>query len=160
MCRSLFFHNFLGDKSELAFLKFVLAKAKILEKMVILLSAQALGRKDETRLKLIELGELETASKETRCLSLILTFQTASNASVKDPFFSLDDYELSHDDQEEMVMLTTVVELSSGHMMPVVGLFMGPQRFSMDEHKPMIHAVVSSALQTGYHRFDLTGRHI
>ncbi|RLN08365.1 hypothetical protein C2845_PM11G11950 [Panicum miliaceum] len=163
--KKLFFHNFLGERSELAFLKFVWGKAKFLEKMVILLSAQALDRKDETRLKLIEVGESKRASKEPRLLVLDfdipMTFQTASNASVKDPFFSLDHYELSHDDQEEeeeeevVGMVTLVVELSSGRMMPVVGLVMGPRGFPMD--KPMIRAFVSSALQIGYRHFDLSG---
>lgn len=86
------FHTFRGERSELAFLKFILERAEALQKIVVVLANRDQAWVDEMRAKLRPLAMAKRASENPTLLIVALeggsawSFHRASDLSVNDPF--------------------------------------------------------------------------
>ncbi|KAF2951005.1 hypothetical protein DAI22_01g229900 [Oryza sativa Japonica Group] len=86
------FHMFRGERSELAFLKFILERAEALQKIVVVLANRDQAWVDEMRAKLRPLAMAKRASENPTLLIVALeggsawSFHRASDLSVNDPF--------------------------------------------------------------------------
>ncbi|TVU42002.1 hypothetical protein EJB05_08383, partial [Eragrostis curvula] len=90
------FQEFKGKKSELAFLKFIVERAQVLEKMVIMVASECFSSADDVNAKLKTLTCAKWASEECKVIvfksptsepgSPLWHFSTATDFSREDPF--------------------------------------------------------------------------
>jgi len=99
--KKVYFHGFSGYRSELAFLRFVVAEAMELELLVITLST-GVNNTAEINEKLVDLGKSYWASKDPRMFvnqyGSGFTFLRAANCLVVDPFFSMENLRVPPND--------------------------------------------------------------
>jgi hypothetical protein len=94
--KKVFFYEFQGLKSEVAFLKFIAEQARVLEKMVVVVASECLSSGDDVNVKLKPLKNAKWNSKAcklelfksplTEVASPLFSHKRASDFSFPDPF--------------------------------------------------------------------------